>query len=40
VPATDDDSADIKAAAVHIHHEIKRASEALAQSIIQRQQVA
>jgi hypothetical protein len=40
VPATGDDSADIKAAAVHIHHEIKRASEALAQSIIQRQQVA
>ena len=37
VPFTGSETVDIKAAAVHVHHEIRRASEALAQSILQRQ---
>ncbi len=36
-PRTGSDTVDVKAAAVHVHHEIRRASETLAQAIIARQ---
>lgn len=37
VPATGDDTADIKAAAVHVHHAGRRAAETMAAAIRQRQ---
>lgn len=37
VPSTGSETVDIKAAAVHVHHEIRRASETLAQAILARQ---
>jgi hypothetical protein len=40
VPRTGSDTVDLKAAAVHVHHEMRRTSEALAQAIVQRQEAA
>lgn len=37
VPQTDSETVDLKAAAVHVHHELRRLSESLAQSILQRE---
>lgn len=37
VPKTGSETVDLKAAAVHVHHELRRLSESLAQSILQRE---
>lgn len=37
VPRTGSETVDVKAAAVHVHHEIRRASESLAAAILARQ---
>lgn len=37
VPRTGSETVDLKAAAVHVHHELRRLSESLAQSILQRE---